>query len=48
MAEIRNRENFSFGRPALPGLTCAWRKSACTEIALRFANVGGHWSAGAA
>jgi hypothetical protein len=36
MAEIRNYTmNFGSGRPAAPGLTCAARKLAFTEIHLR-------------
>jgi len=41
MAEIRNYTmNFGFGRPALPGLTCAVRKLAFAEIRLHRMGAG--------
>jgi len=33
VADIKNYTlNFGFGRPALPALTCAARRSACAEV----------------
>jgi hypothetical protein len=33
MADIKNYTlNFGSGRPAMPALTCAARRSACTEV----------------